>query len=112
YVWFRIKGDKLKPAVFCWVTLGESEYYCRMYTSGRLQPEWGWVRALAIKSVANPDEKPALFEVKTSPTALKIRHRANYFAVDEVFITNAVWGNPVPGAFGPHPGCGDAFGRK
>jgi len=111
FVWLRIRGDQLKPAVFCWVGLGENSFYTRLYTTGRQRPQWEWVRVMAIKSVMDPDTRPALYEVKTTPAPLTIKHRANHFAVDQVFITNDVSSSPMPGSFGPHPGCDKAFKR-
>ena len=112
HVWLRVKGSPIKSAGFFWVRLGETEHYSRMFFSGwTAKPEWVWRRATFLKSVRDPQERPMAYEVETRPAVLRIRHRANYTAIDRVFITTHHDSVPEPGAGDWHPGCSAQFRR-
>jgi len=112
FLWLRTKGSPLKSAAFFWVTLGATEHYSRMYlTSGAGQSQWQWRRVTFLNSVRDPQARAMGYEVTGQNPVLKIKHRANYLAVDSVFIASSRFARPVEQSKQYHPGCSKAFKR-
>jgi len=111
-VWLRVKGSPLKDTAFFYVRLGESEHYSRMPVSSWVkEQEWQWRRVTFLNTVKDPQERPMTYKVTQRGTTLRIRHRANYFAIDRILLASDPTALPAPDAWQAHAGCEYAFRR-
>lgn len=110
-LWLRLKGRPEKNIGFFYVQFGDGpEHYSRAQVSSWFSElPWTWHRVRSMNTVSDPQERIMTYTVTRPPTALTLRHRANYFAADRAFFTTSEHETPAPDAALVHPGCDKAF---
>jgi len=108
FVWLRIKNHPEKPTSFASVHLGDTEYFTNFTLPGFVKDSpWTWRRVVSANLARGGEGGPMVFEVKKPLPTLRIKHHANYLAVDRAWITSLPDDLPEPTAWQFHQGCAE-----